>query len=144
MSESSLAKKKAPPPWGFSRKSPVPEDNVQEIEGLSLEKIARLCSNSVFNKAKRYNTKNSAIFRTQSSALRNCITGQFKAARIHEQNITWGDSSAHIQEIQPFTLTTIKVYCSCKYFVKETSQSGLCCSHIIGQLRRVCYLTSIN
>ena len=29
------------------------------------------------------------------------------------------------------------VFCSCKYFNKETVQHGCCCKHIIGQLRRL-------
>ena len=107
-----------------------------------MDKIQTLCSDSVFEKSKRYETKNSIIFRTQSSADRNCINGQFKGARYHEQSVSWGRDVDHLDEQQDFTLQSIKVYCTCKFFVNETTNTGLCCSHIVGHLRRVVYLTS--
>ena len=97
----------------------LPEDNVEAIQDLTRDKIVRLCTTSVFNKAKKYERKNSDLFRTQSSALRNCITGQYRAARIHDQHIIWGNSSPHIYEQHPFSLFTIKVYCSCITFLKK-------------------------
>ena len=53
----------------------LPQDDVEPIAGLDINKIRTLCSDSVFAKSKRYETNNSIIFRTQSSADRNCING---------------------------------------------------------------------
>ena len=119
----------------------LPQDDVQPIIGLNMAKIRGLCSTSVFMKTKRYETKTSLIFRTQSSADRNCITGQFKAARIHEQSIIWGQNVVHFEEQQDFQIGSIKVFCSCKYFSKQTIITGSCCSHVVGQLRRVIFLS---
>ena len=94
----------------------LPQDDVEPIAGLDMDKIQTLCSVSVFEKSKRYETKNSIIFRTQSSADRNCINCQFKGARYHEQSISWGRDVDHLNEQQDFTLKSIKVYCTFKFF----------------------------
>ena len=130
------------------RHSPIsyklPDDHVEQIDDLRMSHIRQLCkSQSVFGKSKRYEVKYSTIIKTQSSAERNIITGQIRAARIHEQSITWGHQSEHVQEKQPFTLANINVFCSCRYFTKETIHSGWCCSHILGQLRRVLFIPKI-
>ena len=119
----------------------LPQDDVQPINGLTLEKIRGLCSASVFMKTKRYETKTSLIFRTQSTAEGNCITGQFKAARIHDQSIIWGPSVDHLDEQHDFQIETIKVFCSCRYYSNQTITTGSCCSHVVGQLRRVIFLS---
>ena len=122
----------------------LPEDDVQGNVGLHINQIQQLCKTStIFDKSSRYQVKYSKIIKTQLSALRNCITGQVKAARIHEQSIMWGIPNIHFQEPQVFDLSTINVFCSCTYFKKETVISGWCCTHIVGQLRRVLYLTDL-
>ena len=87
---------------------------------------------------------NSQMCSTQSSASKRCIHGQYRAARIHEQSITWGGADADSENATSFDVTTILVYCTCKYFDNTTRANGLCCSHIIGQLRRTIYLTTSN
>ena len=122
----------------------LPEDDVQGNVGLHINQIQQLCKTStIFDKSSRYQVKYSKIIKTQLSALRNCITVQVKAARIHEQSIMWGIPNIHFQEPQVFDLSTINVFCSCTYFKKETVISGWCCTHIVGQLRRVLYLTDL-
>ena len=120
----------------------LPADDVEHINGLVSAKIKLLCSASVFSRSKRFQCTDSQIFSTQSSASKRCIHGQFRAARIHERSITWESAGAHTEEATPFDVSTILVYCTCKYFDKTTCVNGLCCSHIIGQLRRTIYLTT--
>lgn len=122
----------------------LPADDVHEIKGLDLSKIKMLCSPSVFSKSKRFETTNSQLYATQTSALNRCITGQYRAATIHDQSITWGSVQNHNQDPNSFNLSTILVYCTCKYFNKTTCINGMCCSHIIGQLRRTRYLITRN
>ena len=119
------------------------EDDVEPIEELTEKKIQQLCSSSVYSKAKKYERKHSTLFRTKSSATRNSIQGQTKTARYLEQSIAWGDDNIHIEEASPFSLTTIKVFCDCKFCQKETLNTGKCCTHIVGHLRRVLYLTHL-
>ena len=118
----------------------LPEDDVETIPGLTVSDIQQLCSQSIFNKSKRFEVNSSNILRTQTSATLRCINGQFRGARIHEQSVFWG-SSTEDNASATFNLKTIKVYCSCRYFTKTTCVNGFCCSHIIGQLRRTLYLT---
>ena len=47
----------------------LPADDVEIIPGLLLTKIKLLCSPSIFTKSKRYETTQSEIYSTQSSAL---------------------------------------------------------------------------
>ena len=67
-----------------------------------------------------------------------------RAARIYEQSITWGVINSQSEDANSFNLSTILVYCTCKYYNNETCVTGKCCSHIIGQLRRTLYLTTRN
>ena len=120
----------------------LPDDDVENIEGMDLSEIRKYCSESIFRKTKRYEVKNSQIIRTQTSSKRKSIVGQYRAARIHEQSVTWGLSGDTTETSKPFDLNTIKVYCTCKYFDKITCGSGMFCAHIIGQLRRTIYLTT--
>lgn len=122
----------------------LPADDVHEIKGLDLSKIKMLCSPSVFSKSKRFETTHSQLYTTQSSALNRCITGQYRAATIHEQSICWESVPDHNEDPNSFNLSTILVYCTCKYFNKATCINGMCCSHIIGQLRRTRYLITRN
>ena len=118
----------------------LPADDIEHIDGLSLSKIKTLCTASVFSKTKRFESTNSTIFRTQSSAIRRCIQGQYRAATIHDQSITWGIDENSNEDASPFDISTIMVHCTCKYFDKTTRVNGMCCSHIVGQLRRTVFL----
>ena len=72
----------------------------------------------------------------------NRIEGEFRAARIHHQTITWG-TSANDSPVQIFNILTLNATCSCKYHLKmteeKTNQERNYCNHIIGQLRRVIF-----
>ena len=120
----------------------LPDDDVESIEGMVLSEIKKFCSESIFCKTKRYEVKKSQIIRTQTSAKRRCIVGQFRGARIHDQSVTWGPSGKTGDVVVPFDLNTIKVYCTCKYFDKTTRGTSMFCTHIIGQLRRTIYFTT--
>ena len=87
-----------------------------------------------------YEAISSRIFSTQTSAGRCCIQGQYRAARIYDQSITWGNGPPMVETSTPFDISTILVYCTCKYFDKSTRITGMCCSHIIGQIRRTIFL----
>ena len=116
------------------------KDEVQCIEGLSLSKIKQLTSESIYRKAKRFEVKASTVISTQVLPQTNCINGFYRAVKIYKQQITWGvENSAR----DPFSLSTINVYCECKFYEKETKHTGKCCSHIIGQLRRAVYFSTL-
>ena len=84
------------------------------------------------------------MYSTQSSEVRRCFEGQYRAAKIYDQIVTWNCDESDTQNTNDFHLSTILVYCTCKYFEKATCVNGLCCSHVIGQLTRTIYLTSEN
>ena len=96
-------------------------DSVDKIEGISLTQVQKLCTASVFAKTKRYEVKSSTIISTQMSAIRNCIDGQYRATRIHEQKIWWSDNELGIQI--PFKIGHIKVFCTCKYHKKKGQEN---------------------
>ena len=77
-------------------------------------------------------------------AAENVIEGEFRAAFIHDQIITWGCSDSNNSSSE-FNVQTIKATCSCKYYRKVTVEKLpyeiKYCTHIIGQLRRVIFLT---
>ena len=117
------------------------EDSLDKIEGLDLSKVQTICTNSVFEKTKRYEVRSSTIISTQMSAIRNCIDGQYRAARIHEQKIWWSDNVTVCQI--PFNIENIQVFCTCKYHKKKGRKIGNYCSHIIGQIRRTNFLQNV-
>ena len=112
-------------------------DNVEHIENLTIGMVRELCTDSVYVKAKIFRVRTSALISTNVDKIGNSIVGEFRSALIYDQSIRWGASEPQA----PFSLDTISVFCSCKYFNKETIHSGFCCKHIIGQLRRVLYLS---
>ena len=122
------------------RSSNIPQqlepDHFEQIAGLTLTTIKPLASNNVFYKAKRFEVKNSHVISTQVYAQNNCINGSYRAVKIYKQQITWGDEH---DTMEPFSLSSINVYCDCKFFDKETKHSGKCCRHIVGQLRRTVF-----
>ena len=112
-------------------------DNVENVKGLTIKKIKKLCSSSVYQKAsRRFKVINSMIISTQISASKNYILGENRSISIYDQQIFWGSENQSCE----FTLETINVYCDCKYFNGETRKTGFCCSHIIGQMVRTLYL----
>ena len=116
------------------------EDQIQCVEGLTLNKIKLLTSSSVFKKAKRFEVKLSSTISTQVYPHDNRICGFFRAVKIYNQHITWGRENGGSE---PFSLGTINVYCECIFFRKKTILSGKCCKHITGQLRRALYFSSL-
>ena len=112
-------------------------DNIEHIENLTIGIVRQLCTDSVYQRAKIFRVKTSALISTNVDKIANSIVGEFRSALIYDQSIRWGAS----EQQAPFSLVTISVFCSCKYFSKETAHNGLCCKHIIGQLRRVLYLS---
>ena len=113
------------------------EYSFEPIENLSVGLIKQLCTDAVFRKANIFTVQTSKLISTHVERSKNCIEGEFRSGMIYEQSIRLGRSD--VQE--PFSLSTIIVFCSCKYFNKETLHHGFCCKHIIGQLRRVLHMS---
>ena len=113
------------------------EDHIEPIGNLSILMIKKQCTESVYKRANIFKVKKSNLISTNVNRSTNSIVGEFRAALIYEQSICWEYSDIE----SPFTLETIRVFCTCKYYNKETIQHGRCCKHIIGQLRRVLYLS---
>ena len=118
----------------------LPDDDVEHIPGLCLHVIEELCSTSVFIKCKRFEDRNSTIFATQSTAELSRIDGQYRSTRIHNQSIAWRSTPV----TNRFDISTIRIYCSCKFFLNATSATGMCCTQLIGHLRRTIYLARIQ
>ena len=112
------------------------------ILGLTLDIIASFCSQSVFQKASKFETFSSFLFSTQSFPARNTITGEYRAARIYDQVITWNppQRSTVIVEPSAFNPENFHATCTCKYYLKETINTGRLCTHVAGQLRRSIFL----
>ena len=115
-------------------------DHFEFVPGLTLTKVQTLCTATVFNKSQRFEVMKSNLISTQVSRLTNTIEGEFRAALIHDQVITWGNSNPNTSSCE-FDLQTIKGICSCRYYLKITVEKLpheiRYCTHIIGQLRRV-------
>ena len=112
-------------------------DHFEAIEDLSIGLIKQLCTDAVYKKGNIFTVQTSKLISTNVERNKNCIEGEFRSGMIYEQSIRWGTSDIQV----PFSLSTIMVFCSCKYFNKETVQHGYCCKHIIGQLRRVLHMS---
>ena len=117
-------------------------DSLENVEGLSLCKLKTICTETVFNKSKRFEVVKSDLISTQVFRDKNTIEGEFRAARIYDQCIKWNDSLNLASSF--FNLQTLTATCSCKYYEKfsihELSHGVKYCYHIIGQLRRVIFL----
>ena len=124
------------------RNSHIPDilspDILMPVNGLSHGLIKTLCSVNVFKKARRFEVKKSTILSTQVFPNENKINGSYKAVKIYDQQITWGEST---NEPIPFSLATLAFSCSCAFFKKDTPGRSKCCKHIIGHLRRVLFNT---
>ena len=110
-------------------------DHFEKVEGLTITDIQSICTNSIFNKAKRYEIVKSNIISTQVCPTTNTIEGEFRAARIHDQVICWSvDQQGYSGDA--FCLEGLQVTCSCKYFIKNTQRllpdEQRYCTHIIG------------
>ena len=119
-------------------------DRFESIAGLTLTKIQTLCTPGIFRKSERYKVRKSDLISTQVFSVRNIIEGEFRAAYIHDQLITWGRPNSNNSSCE-FNLETIKATCSCRYYKKVTMEKLpheiKYCTHIIGQLRRVIFLS---
>ena len=120
------------------------QDHFEKIQNLTLDKVKTLCSSSVFAKSKRFEVINSQHISTQVYPALNTIEGEFRAARIHDQIISWCQNTAG-SPYDPFNCQSISISCTCRYYEKVTQKmetnSKKYCSHIIGQLRRVIFMT---
>ena len=116
------------------------EDDIDIIEGINTSDLREICSSSVFGRSKRYEVTKSTIISTQACANRNCIEGQFRAVRIHEQCIWWSGQSSVSTFPFPFNIPNLQVFCTCKYHQRKDRVLGKYCSHIIGQIRRTHFL----
>ena len=118
-------------------------DHFEKVEGLTITDIQSICTDSIFNKAKRYEIIKSNLISTQVYPSTNTIEGEFRAARIHDQIICWNDDH-HGPSGDAFSLERLQVTCSCKYFLKNTLRllpdEHRYCTHVIGQLRRVLFM----
>ena len=112
------------------------QDHFEPIQDLSIGLIKQLCTDGVFRKANIFTVQTSRLISTNVESVENSIESEFRSGMIYEQSIRWGTCDVKA----PFSLGTITVFCSCKYFNKETVHHGFCCKHIIGQLRRVLYM----
>ena len=112
-------------------------DHIEPIQSLTRTLIKKLCTDSVYRRAKIFEAASSFLISTSVTTSTNSIVGEYRAALIYEQSIFWGTTAME----SPFSLDTIRVFCRCKYYNKETVTHGLFCKHIIGQLRRVVHLS---
>ena len=114
-----------------------------DFQGLSLDSISTRCSASVFQKAARYEVKSSTVISTQCYPEKNTITGEFRGTRINDQVITWSQQNPMLMDSSPtqFNNDNFAATCTCRYFKREQIRTDKLCSHIVGQLRRVVYLT---
>ena len=122
------SKPQAPPPGSGSKILP----KYLPRRGLSLIFCRDL--NPVFSKNKRYEVTKSQQISTKIFSSLNIIEGDFHAARIHDQYISWSETSAP-SAYQPFNCVKISISCTCQYHerisnnVKEGDKKY--CTHII-------------
>ena len=104
-----------------------------------------MCTASVYKKSKRFEVVKSEVISTQVFDFLNKIEGEYRAATFHDQDITWGCSAVN-SPLVPFDNLTLDATCSCKYHIKmveeKTNHERKYCTHIIGQLRRVIFMTN--
>ena len=111
--------------------------------GLTLVKIATLCSSSLFQKAAKHEVSLSSIISTQSFTLRNTINRQVRSTKIHEQGITRAPEKRNSIFVDQ-TAFTMKIgqqlACLITLYLKEAVTNGKPCSDILKQLRRTILL----
>ena len=119
------------------------DDHIESVQGLTIEKIKSICSGGVYEKSKRFEVLKSEMISTQVFPSTNTIEGEFRAATIHDQSISW-NVATHNRSPSNFNLQYLKAICSCKYYMKVTKKREIhvkiYCTHIIGQLRRVIFM----
>ena len=112
-------------------------DSFEKIPGLNETLIRQIAKGRVSEKANKYVVQESNIVGSMVNLKKNTIRGETRRSFIYDQEISWGREDIP----EDFNLQSILVYCDCKYFVQETRLSGYCCSHVIGQLRRILFCT---
>ena len=125
----------------FSSKTPLVYSATKPSiipNGGTLKVLKPLCSENTFWKSKRFELKNSILMSTQVSLKSKSILGEFRGARIHEQHILWGRGSG-LSISTPFDISSLRASCTCRFATKADSKGY--CSHIIGQMRRVIFMT---
>ena len=126
------------------RNSCIPDrlapDALHPVFGLSSAFIKTLCSTSVYKKAKRFEVKTSNLLCTQVDLQKNLITGSYKAVKIYDQRITWGNNTNHQV---PFSPANLMIRCQCAFFKKKPAARVNCCKHVIGHLRRIIYISAL-
>ena len=134
-------------PWTV-RMSNIPlllaNDRFESIAALNLTTIQTLCTPAISQKSKRHKVRKSDLISTQVFSVRNIIEGEFRAAYIHDQLITWARPNSNNSSCE-FNIETIKATCSCRYYKKVTMEKLpheiKYCTHIIGQLRSIMFLS---
>ena len=116
------------------------QDVLHDIPNLSDHAAKQLCSTRVWRKAQQFQKAQLSNMSTQVNISKNTLTGEIRRACIYDQLISWGGEDT----VESFNLQKIVVYCDCKHFFNVTRITGYCCTHIIGQLRRILYLRAIG
>ena len=84
------------------------QDSFGKIQDLTLNKVKSLCSLSVFSKSKRYEVIKSQQISTKIFSSLNIIEGDIRAARIHDQYISWSETSTPYA-YEPFNCVKISI-----------------------------------
>ena len=112
----------------ISRTSKIPftlaADHVDKIPGLNLTKVKELCSDSVYKKSKRFEVIKSSIISTQVYTAQNTIEGEFRAAQIHDQVISWNVSVPN-SPFQTSNRSEISLSCTCRHHIKVTEDMDI-------------------
>ena len=107
---------------------------------VGVSKVKLYCSESIFAKSASFEVRESILISTQIYGAKNRIEGEFRAARFHDQTITWGVAVEDEDVAVAFDVASLQVSCTCTYFKKMANTTGSkCCSHIIGQMRRAIF-----
>ena len=77
--------------------------------------LSHIFAPGVFRKANIFTVHTSKLISINVESSKNCIECEFRSGMIYEQSIRWGRSDVQV----PFSLSTIIVFCTCKYFNKR-------------------------
>ena len=98
------------------------QDHFEKIQDLTIDKVKTLCSSSIFAKSKRFEVINSQHISMNVFPALNRIEGEFRAARIHDQIISWCQDTAGFPYDQSNNCQHISMSCSCRYYEKVTQK----------------------